>query len=318
MSTATCQPSKTGTVVRAMTLVATASLALMLGACAQDNTLNLGLDTEKPKVADIATASANAGERPEAELEKATAYWADQHSKNPRDPKAAIAYAKNLKALGRKSQALGVMQASYMFAPDDKEFLSEYGRLALEAGQVSTAGELLARADDPGKPDWKILSARGTVFAKQGRVKEAIDYFERARALAPQQASVLNNLAMAYTMDGQAAKGEELLRQAQSTGTADDRVKQNLALVMDLQSKGAGKAGPAVAQAPQGADATSAPAVGKGVWDKPLPIETASAPTKAKAGKSKAAPAATAAKPLDPDQVIQQAMAAEQAKGGQR
>ena len=52
--------------------------------------------------------------------------------------------------------------------------------------------------------------------------------------------------------------------------------------------------------------------------DKPLPIETASAPTKAKPTKGKAATTTTAAKPLDPDQVIQQAMAAEQAKGAQR
>ena len=115
--------------------------------------------------------------------------------------------------------------------------MAEYGRLALDMGQVGTAAQLLERADDPGKPDWRILSARGTVNAKQGQYKEAIAYFERARALAPGQASVASNLAMAYAMDGHAAKAETLLRHAAEQPDADPRVKQNLALVLNLQGK---------------------------------------------------------------------------------
>ena len=309
-------------VVRPAAAAAMVSIALLLGACAQsgDLGLGLGLDGDKPKTSDIATASA--GARPEADLEKATAYWGEQHGKNPRDPKAAIAYARNLKALGRKTQALAVMQASYMYSPDDKEFLSEYGRLSLDMGQISTAGELLARADDPGKPDWKILSARGTVLAKQGRLKEAIELYEKARSLAPEQASLMNNLAMAYTMDGQAARGEALLRQAANSGSTDPRVKQNLALVLDLQGKPANApagaaveaipvasaAGPGPASAQPAVMATAKPAN----WNKPLPMETASGPVKVKPA------AAPAAAPVDPDQVVRQALAAEQAKASGR
>ncbi len=298
-------------IARSAASVAVVSVTLLLGACAQSgNDLNLGLDSDKPKAVDIATASA--GDRPEAELQKATAYWGEQHGKNPRDPKAAIAFARNLKALGRKAQALAVMQSSYTYAPDDKDFLSEYGRLSLELGQVSTAEQLLARADDPAKPDWRILSARGTVLAKQGRFKESIEYFERASSLAPGQASVMNNLAMAYTMDGQAARGEALLRQAASTGTTDPRVQQNLALVVGLQAKSpddTAAAAPAVAAGTPAREAVKAVA-----WNKPLPIEQAAAPAK---GSSKAAPKATAIA-TDPDALIRQAMAAEQAKTSSR
>ncbi len=313
---------------------AAVSMALLLGACAQsgDTALNLGLGNDKPKTTDIATASA--GARPEAELEKATAYWSDQHNKNPRDPKAAIAFARNLKALGRKSQALSVMQTSYMHAPDDREYLSEYGRLALEQGQVSTAGELLARADDPAKPDWRVVSARGTVLAKQGRYKDAITLYEKARGLAPDQASVVNNLAMAYTMDGQAQRGEELLRQAASMGSTDPRVQQNLTLVMGLQGKtdatpstsaanpvtapstvpgqwdpqSAAKSGPALkvaATAPTKAAAKTA----KTAWDQPLPIEQAQATANVQTAATNAA---------DPDQLVRAAMAAEEAKAAGR
>src|SRR5690606_37278121 len=59
----------------------------------------------------------------------------------------------------------------------------------------------------------------------------------RARTLAPNQASVMNNLALAYTMDGQATQAEPMLRQATASGDADPRVRQNLALVLDLQGQ---------------------------------------------------------------------------------
>jgi Flp pilus assembly protein TadD len=178
-------------------------------------------------------------------LEKATEYWGKEYAKKPakkpNDGTAALSYARNLKALGRKPEALAVLQSAYIANAQNREFLSEYGRLALDAGQVSAAAELLAAADDPAKPDWKTISARGTVLAKQGKYKESIAYFERARLLAPQQSSVLNNLAMAYTMTGEAERAEGLLREAAQMKGSDPRVRQNLALVMGLQGKTADK-----------------------------------------------------------------------------
>jgi hypothetical protein len=120
----------------------------------------------------------------------------------------------------------------------------------------------------------------------------------------------MNNLAMAYTMDGQAARGEALLRQAASTGTSDPRVQQNLALVVGLQGKEDGVG------AAQTVAASNAPSIKPASWDKALPIEQAAAPP-ARASKtaSKAAPKAAA---IDPDAVIRQAMAAENAKSANR
>ncbi|MFV0296885.1 MAG: tetratricopeptide repeat protein [Hyphomicrobiaceae bacterium] len=215
--------------------VCVVAMALSLGACAQGGGLDLGLTSEEPKSVDIATSST--GEMNEAELIKATEYWGKKSAENPRDGKAALAYARNLKAMGRKKRAFSVLQSAYMFNSNNRDFLSEYGRLALAYGQVSTADQLLARADDPVKPDWKTISARGTVRAKQGRYQEAIEFYDRARALAPNQPSIINNLAMAYTLDGQAERGENLLREAREMGGKDPRIKENLAFVRDLQGK---------------------------------------------------------------------------------
>jgi Flp pilus assembly protein TadD len=171
------------------------------------------------------------------ELAKATEYWGQEYAKNPRDPKAALAYAKNLKAMGRKREAYAILQQAHKLNPQDREQLSEYGRLALEFDQVSTAKAILERADDPSKPDWRVLNARGTVLAKEGKHTDAVVFFERALALAPGQPSVLNNLALAHAMAGEAAKAEGMLRQASASSEADPRVNQNLALVLSLQGK---------------------------------------------------------------------------------
>ena len=225
--------SRQGRVIAAQVLVV-AGLALSLGACSQSAEKMLGGALTPPEAqTQIATSAAPT----RSDLEKATEHWGKEHAKSPRDGKAAINYAMNLKAMDRKPEALAVLQASYMYNAQDREFLSEFGRLALDQGHAPLAQQLLERADDPAKPDWKILSARGAALAKQGKYKEAIPFFERAHMLAPTQASVMSNLALAYTMDGQANRAEPLLRQATSADDSEPRVRQNLALVLKLQGK---------------------------------------------------------------------------------
>jgi Flp pilus assembly protein TadD len=142
-----------------------------------------------------------------------------------------------LKATGAKERSVAVLQQASIFHPQSKELQSEYGRLALELDQVSLAQKLLEMADDPAKPDWRVISGRGTVLAKQGAYSDAIAMFERAHAVAPSQVTVMNNLAMAYAANGQADKAEELLRKAIAGNPADVRLSQNLALVLGLQGK---------------------------------------------------------------------------------
>lgn len=206
---------------------------LALAACAQDGARELSLDHSSARQ----LAQQDSAD-PKSELDRAIAYWGQQYAKQPSDRTAALSYALNLKAAGQKKAALQVLQQASLYHGNDQEIASEYGRLALEFGQVGLAQKLLAVAYDPTNPDWRVVSAQGTVLAKQGDYQGAIPYYERALQLAPDQPSVVNNLAMALVADGQAAKAEPLLRQAAADPDADPRVRQNLALVLDLQGKG--------------------------------------------------------------------------------
>lgn len=276
------------------------ALTLSLGACAQFGDLGLGLGDSK----DVASATDGKPEVPQTDLQKATAYWGKEAGKNPKDGTAALNYARNLKAMGRKPEALAVLEAGYLYNAEKTEFVSEYGRLALDLGHTGMASQLLERADDPTKPDWRVTSARGTVLAKQGQYKEAIPFFERAIEMAPSQSSVQNNLAMAYAMDGQAEKAEELLRQAQAAGNTDPRVKQNLALILNLQGKKA-EAAELSGEAPP----LAAGGVVLGAKSEGASVQKASASGPMTAPLT---PITTAS--IDADQVIRAALAAEEAK----
>ena len=217
-------------------VIATLTASLMLSACSGSSDMLPSLsmaDTPPPQ----ATADAGEPAQPQTELQKATTYWGTEFVKKPTDLQTALNYAKNLKALGEKQKALAVFQQASMLHDGNKELASEYGRLALELDQVNAAAQLLAVADDPTKPDWRVISARGTVFAKQGKYSEAIPFYDRALTLSPNQPAVLNNLAMAYAMMGDAKKAEEILRQAAAAGDTSPKVRENLALVLGLQGR---------------------------------------------------------------------------------
>lgn len=219
-------------VCKRLGVIAGVTASLLLGACSASPKLLQEMALKPDKTDSIETSSA-----PQTELQKATVYWGQEYSKKPTELQPAINYAKNLKALGEKQKALTVLQQASMFHGNDPQLTSEYGRLALELNQINVAGQLLAAADDPTKPDWRVVSARGTVLAKQGKYGEAIPFYERALALAPDNPGVMNNLAMAHAMMGDPKKAEQILRQAAASPSATPKVRENLALVLGLQGR---------------------------------------------------------------------------------
>jgi Flp pilus assembly protein TadD len=204
---------------------------LMLTACAKAPTAQGFLGNGKDAKAPMETAQAT----PDKAAEIKT-YWARAYANNPKDENAAVAYARVLKRED-KDKAMSVLQQAAITNPDSKVIASEQGRLALDMGQTEFAEKLIARAEDPAKPDWRLVSAKGTLAAKRGDNKGALALFQRAEQLAPTEASVLNNLALAYALEGQPAKAEPLLKRAIAAGGDATKVRQNLALVLGVQGK---------------------------------------------------------------------------------
>jgi Flp pilus assembly protein TadD len=214
-------------------IVASLTASLLLGACSASPS-SLQDIALKPVTTNSTDTSAP---EPQTELQKATIYWGKEYAKKPMELQPALNYAKDLKALGEKEKALSVLQQASIFHGKDPQLTSEYGRMALELNQINLAGQLLAAADDPARPDWRVVSARGTVLAKQGKYGNAIPFYERALSLSPNNPTVMNNLAMAHAMMGDPKKAEEILRQALAAPGATPKMRENLALVLGLQGR---------------------------------------------------------------------------------
>ncbi len=227
-------------VARASGIAVTLLSTLMLGACAGGAGLPTGQLFQAAATQDSGAPTQQATSTSAAfnsELERATAYWGERFAKQPTDLEAALSFAKNLRAMGQNGRAISVLQQASLFHGNNRDLASEYGRLALELGQVEVAHKVLAIADDPSQPDWRVVSARGAALAKKGLYAEAIPQFERALSLKHNHPSILNNLALAYAMNGDPVRAEGLLRQATATGVEGKKVRQNLALVLGLQGK---------------------------------------------------------------------------------
>ena len=211
-------------------LLSAAAAASLLGGCTTGPVLG-GKEEVYPSMAERL-----GGDPADPQASAATAQWASAYAKKPTDPQMALGYARALKAIGAKEQALEVLKTSYRTAPTG-EVAAELGRLALDMGRLDIAKTTLQVAEAQGVRDWKTLSALGTLRAKQNQHAEAQQYFLAALQLEPNAVSVINNLALSYALDNKVDRAEDLLRNAVLNGHEDKRVRQNLALVLGIEGK---------------------------------------------------------------------------------
>jgi Flp pilus assembly protein TadD len=162
-------------------------------------------------------------------------YYRDRHNAHPNDPDAALAYGRALRDAGQRSQAVAVLEQATIAHPNNKPLLAGYGRALADNGNFQQAFDVLGRAHSPDDPDWRILSAQGTVLDQLGRGEEARQYYASALRIVPDEPSVLSNLGLSYLLSKDLANAEETLRRANGRPDADERVRLNLALVLGLR-----------------------------------------------------------------------------------
>ncbi|HWC91703.1 MAG TPA: tetratricopeptide repeat protein [Pseudolabrys sp.] len=215
-----------GRAVRLLALAATvAALALPAAGC-------------KTTVDEI-TGSVAEPRAPSTEVEwrGALETYGNRYRANPSDAKAAIAYAKALRATDQRAQAVAVLQQASIRNPHDTAVLGAYGRALADAGQYTEALDALSRAHSPDNPDWRILNAQGAVLDEMGRHAEAQRHYATVLKMVPNEPSVLSNLGLSYALDKKLPQAEATLRQAAALAHAGPKVRQNLALVVGLQGR---------------------------------------------------------------------------------
>ena len=218
---------KQGRVAR-LAVIAAASAALAFGLCGcqttalSDVTGSLG---EKPETA----SSSDARRDVDASRER--------YKANPKDPAAALDYARALRATGERSQAVAILEQAAIANPKNKALLAGYGRALADNGNFQQAYDVLTQAHSPEDPDWRILSAQGAVLDQLGRFDEARHYYTSALKIVPDEPSVLSNLGMSYLLSKDLAKAEAVLGRAYEHAKSDPRVRMNFAVVLSLEGR---------------------------------------------------------------------------------
>lgn len=160
-----------------------------------------------------------------------------RYKRNPSDKRAALEFASLLGKLGREDQALAVMRKLVIFLPEDREVLAEYGKALAQTGELPNALDAVRRAQTPEYPDWRLMASEAAILDQMGKPDEAQILYTRALELQPEEASIYSNIGMSHLMRGDILKAEAALQRAARGRNADDRIKQNLALVVGLQGR---------------------------------------------------------------------------------
>jgi Flp pilus assembly protein TadD len=220
--------------------VGSRSKVLRLAACVAVTMLGGCMPSLKSDI----TASIFPTKRQATTVEPTQADWRElaekagkRYEADPSDKIAALAYGRALREIGQHEQAAAVLRQAVIRAPGDKTLLAAYGKALIDIGNFKQAGEVLARAHTPDNPDWSVLSAQGTVADQLGDHEAARRYYQAAIRLAPGEPTLLSNLGLSYALSRDLPQAERALRQAAASPKADDRVRQNLALVLSLEGK---------------------------------------------------------------------------------
>jgi Flp pilus assembly protein TadD len=152
----------------------------------------------------------------------------------PTDPREALLYADLRLAQKRHADALPVYRQVQQAVPSEGAAWRGAGMALLHLGQVKEAEASLREAVSRSAGDWRSWNALGVALDKQGRWGESATAYDRALALAPGTAAILNNRAYSLILQRRYDDALPLLEQAQAQDRSDRQVAVNLQLVRGM------------------------------------------------------------------------------------
>lgn len=164
-------------------------------------------------------------------------FWGAEYEKNPNEYDAALKYARVLRAIGSSARATEVAQQALTLKQGDVELTLIYAQAALDQGKAADAAMALARAEAEGQSDWRMLSIIGVTMDSLDKHSGAQDYYRKAIVLSPDNPKILANLGLSYALDSKPGLAEQTLREAMALPGADNRITQNLVVVLGVQGK---------------------------------------------------------------------------------
>jgi Flp pilus assembly protein TadD len=158
------------------------------------------------------------------------------------DVTSVIHQAQALRAKGDLDGEMHIISQLMLAQPDDARVVGEYGKLLVQQGRSNDAVAFLHRAVELAPSDWTFYSALGVAYDQLADPANAKLAYERALALKPGEAAILNNYGMSRMLAGDPNGARALMLQAKASGSTDPKIESNLAL---LESTAPAKPAPA-------------------------------------------------------------------------
>lgn len=165
------------------------------------------------------------------------AFWSREHSLNPGDLEAAIKLAASVRKMGNPGQAIEITQQTRALYPRDPYLAAEYAAALIASERGVEAIDTLDTAlrTTPGYA--RLWSLKGAALDQMENYEFARKHYAKALQITPYDPNILANVGLSYALAGDAKTAEKWLRRAADIPGAGPSVRQNLAIVLQLQGK---------------------------------------------------------------------------------
>ncbi|HWA29780.1 MAG TPA: tetratricopeptide repeat protein [Rhizomicrobium sp.] len=147
-----------------------------------------------------------------------------------------IGHAHDQRVKGDLAGAAKTLQQLLLVANTDPRVLGEYGKVLVQQGHAKDAIKFLARATQLGSNDWTVYSALGVAYDQNDDHTDARKSYDRALAMKPGEASILNNYAVSRMLTGDYDGAVQTLSQIEKSGASDPKIAANLAKAEELKA----------------------------------------------------------------------------------
>ena len=171
------------------------------------------------------------------ELFAQAAFWSREYELNPGDLESAIKLSAAVRKLGNPQRAIEIAQTTRALYPRDPYLTAEFAAGLVAAERAQEAMQPLDEALRTAPGYARLWSLKGAALDQQENYDLARKHYAKALQITPHDPNIMANVGLSYALSGDPVTAEGWLRRAVAVPGASQSVRQNLALILQLQGK---------------------------------------------------------------------------------
>ena len=171
------------------------------------------------------------------ELFAQAAFWSREYELNPGDLESAIKLSAAVRKLGNPQRAIEIAQTTRALYPRDPYLTAEFAAGLIAAERAQDAMQPLDEALRTAPGYARLWSLKGAALDQQENYDLARKHYAKALQITPHDPNVMANVGLSFALSGDPVTAEGWLRRAVAVPGASQSVRQNLALILQLQGK---------------------------------------------------------------------------------